>query len=95
MKVKDLADKSAVDEITLKIVEKEEPRDVRGGSLKVCNLQGEDDTGKVTITLWNDDIDKVNQGDTIRIVKGRASVYNDQMQISPGKFGTLEIVEKA
>lgn len=95
MKVKDLADKSAIDEITLKVVEKEEPRDVRGGSLKVCNFTGEDDTGKVVVTLWNDDIDKVDQGDTIKIVKGWASVYNNQMQISPGKFGTLEVVEKA
>ncbi len=93
MKVKELKDKAAVEEITLKITAKEEPRDVRGGSLKVCNFTGEDETGKVTVTLWNADIDKVKEGNKIKITKGWSSVYNEAMQISTGRFGTLEIVE--
>jgi replication factor A1 len=94
MKVKELKDKKGVDEITLKITSKEEPRDVRGGSLKVCNATGEDDTGKVTITLWNDDIDRVEAGDTIKITKGWSQIYNGTMQISSGKFGKIEKVEE-
>jgi len=94
MKVNELKDKSKVDEITLKIVSKEEPREVRGGSLRVCNLTGEDDTGKVTIALWNDDIDKVKEGDTIKISGGWSQMYQDSLQVSPGKFGTLEVVEE-
>ena len=94
MKVNELKDKKGVDEITLKVVSKEEPRDVRGGSLRVCNATGEDDTGKVTITLWNDDIDRVNEGETIKITKGWAQVYNGNMQISSGKFGKIEKVEE-
>lgn len=92
MNVNELKDKTAVDEITLKVVSKDEPREVKGGMLRVCNCTGEDATGKVTITLWNDDIDKVKSGDTIKISGGWASVFNDQMQVSPGKRGTLEIV---
>lgn len=94
MKVNELKDKAAVDEITLKIIDKEDPREVRRGSLRVCNLTGEDDTGKVTVTLWNDDIEKVKSGDKIKIVKGWSSVFNDAMQVSVGKFGTLEIIEE-
>ncbi|PIN70628.1 hypothetical protein COV93_00715 [Candidatus Woesearchaeota archaeon CG11_big_fil_rev_8_21_14_0_20_43_8] len=94
MKVKELPDKGAVDEITLKVTAKEEPREVRGGSLKVCNLTGEDDTGKVTVALWNDDIDKVKEGDMIKITKGWSQVYQGAMQVSSGRFGTLEVVEK-
>ncbi len=92
MKVNELQDRGAVDEITLKITKKDEPRDVKGGTLKVCNFSGEDKTGSVTITLWNEDINKVKEGDIIKISKGWSQVYNDTMQISPGKFGTLEIV---
>lgn len=92
MKVNELKDKSAVDEIILKIVSKEEPREVRGGTLKLCNCTGEDDTGKVTVTLWNADIEKVNEGDTIKITKGWASIYQDNMQISSGKFGEIELI---
>jgi len=94
MKVKDLQDRGVVDEITLKITEKEEPRAVRGGSLNVCNATGEDDSGAVTITLWNDDIEKVNTGDIIKITKGWSQTYNDQMQVSSGKFGAIEIVKE-
>ncbi len=93
MKVNELKDKGQVDEITLKIVSKEEPKEVRGGSLKVCNATGEDDTGKVVITLWNQDIDKVKEGDTIKITKGWSQNYNGSMQVSSGRFGTLEIIE--
>ncbi|NIA03948.1 MAG: hypothetical protein GWP09_01190 [Nitrospiraceae bacterium] len=93
MKVNELKNKGSVDELTLKITEREEPRDVRGGSLRVCNLVGEDDTGKVTVTLWNDDVDKVKEGDTIKIIKGWSQIYNGNMQVSAGKFGRIEIVK--
>lgn len=94
MKVSDLKDRTPVDEIVLKITSKEEPRDVKGGSLRVCNLTGEDETGSITVTLWNEDIDKVNEGDTIKITKGWASVFNDTLQVSTGRMGTLEVVEE-
>lgn len=93
MKVNELKDKGKVEEITLKVVSKEEPREVRGGSLKVCNITGEDDTGQVVVTLWNDDIDKVKEGDTIKIVSGWSQIYQEKMQVSSGRFGSLEIVE--
>jgi len=93
MKVNELKDKTPVDEITLKIVSKEEAREVKGGALKVCNCTGEDDTGKVTVTLWNDDIEKVKEGDTIKITKGWSQIYQDNMQVSPGRMGSLEVVE--
>lgn len=93
MKVKDLQDRVAIDEITLKITAKEEPRDVRGGSLKVCNFTGEDEDGdKVSITLWNDDITKVKEGDKVKITGGWASVFNNTMQVSTGRNGNLEVL---
>lgn len=94
MKISGLKDKVAVDEIILKITAKEETRDVRGGALKLCNLTGQDDTGTVTITLWNQDIDKVNEGDTIKITKGWSQIYKDNMQLSVGRFGKLEIIKE-
>ncbi len=93
MKVNELKAKGQVDEITLKIVEKEEPKDVRGGTLKMCNCVGEDETGKITVTLWQEDVEKVNVGDTIKITKGWTQTYQDKLQISAGRFGTLEVVE--
>ena len=92
MKVNELKDRGAVDEITLKVISKEEAKEVRGGSLRVCKLVGEDDTGKVAVTLWNDDIEKVKEGDTIKITKGWSQDYNGDMQVSSGRFGQLEVI---
>lgn len=92
MKVKELKDKGQVDEITIKITAKEEVKDVRGGTLKMCNCTGEDETGSVTVTLWQADTEKVNVGDTIKITKGWSQNYQDKMQVSSGRFGKLEIV---
>ena len=94
MKVNELKDRGAVDEITLKVTAKEEPKEVRNGSLRVCSLTGEDDTGKVIVTLWNDDIEKVKIGDSIKITKGWSQDYNGSMQVSSGRFGQLEVVKE-
>ena len=93
MKVSELKDRASVDEITLKITAKEDPRDIRGGSLHVCNLTGEDDTGSVVIALWNDDIDKVKVGDKIKISNGWSRLFNGTMQVSCGRKGNLEVIE--
>lgn len=92
MKVNEIKPKAAVDEITLKIESMDEAREVRGGSLRVANATGTDETGSVLITLWNDDIAKVKKGDTIKIIKGWAGEYQGKIQLSAGKFGKLEVV---
>ncbi len=92
MKVKDLKAKAAVDEITLTIESIDEPREVRGGSLRVANANGTDDTGSVTLTLWNDEINKVKTGDKIKISKGWVGEYQGKLQLSAGKFGKLEVL---
>ena len=88
-----MQDKTPIDELVLKITKKEEPRAVRGGTLHVCNLTGVDEDGdSVTVTLWNDDIRKVKEGDSIKITNGWASSFQDKMQVSPGRRGQLEVL---
>lgn len=94
MNVKDLKENTPIDEITLTVTDKELPRDVKGGSLRVCNLTGKDETGEVKITLWNDDIDRVTVGDKIKITEGWTSSFQDQLQVSAGRRGNLEVLEK-
>ncbi len=94
MNVTDLKENTPIDEITLTVTDKELPRDVKGGTLRVCNLKGKDSTGEVKITLWNDDIDRVTVGDTIKITEGWTSSFQDQLQVSNGRRGKLEVLEK-
>lgn len=95
MKVSDLQANTPVDEITVEIVDKELPREVKGGTLRVCTLRGKDETGDVAVTLWNDDIEKVTVGDSIKISEGWVGSFQDKLQLGTGRRGSLEVVKKA
>lgn len=97
MYVNKLKPKSNVEEIELTIVEKEEARGyisrfgVKG---KVCSAVAKDDIGaRVGLTLWNDEIDKVEINDRIRILNGWVKEWNGNLEISAGKFGKMEILK--
>lgn len=97
MMAKDLKDKSKVDELVLTITEKSEPREFQskwsGASGRVCDAVGTDDNGDtVSVTLWNDDIEKVEVNSRIKITNGWTSSYKNKLQVSTGKFGKLELL---
>jgi len=93
MKAAEIKGRGPVEELTVKITHKDDVRDVRDGTLKVCDLTTEDDSGRVTVTLWNEDIEKYNVGDTIKITKGWANEYQGKVSVGSGKFGSIEKVE--
>lgn len=99
MLAKDLKDRSKIDEIVLTIVEKNEPREFQsnwsGASGRVCDAVGQDEEGEnVNLTLWNDDIDKVEVNAKIKITNGWVSSFKNQLQVSTGKYGQLDILEQ-
>ena len=94
MKVSDLKANNNFDELVLKIIEKNEPREVTrrfGGSARVCDLIGEDEDGKtVQVTLWNDEIDIIEANETLKITDGWVKEWDNQLQVSTGRNGKLE-----
>jgi len=96
MQIKDLKAKTGNVEIEVEVVEKTEPREFSkfGKQGKVCNARVKDETGEVTLTLWNDDVDKVNVGDKVKIDNGWVSEWQGELQLSTGKFGKMEVVGK-
>ena len=96
MEVKDLSARMGGVELTLDIIEKGNIRefDKFGKKGRVCNFICADNTGKISLTLWNDDIDKANAGDTIQIKNGWVGEYQGELQLSTGKFGELILKEK-
>ena len=94
MAIKDLQAGTGKVEIIVEIVEKSEPREFEkfGKAGKVCNCKAKDETGEVTMSLWNEDVDKVNVGDKVQIKNGWVSEWQGELQLSTGKFGELEVV---
>src|SRR5256886_4019051 len=74
MKVKELRPESKVDVIELAIRQKGEARDFssRSGSTgKVADAKAVDDEGtEVSVSLWNEEIERVQANDRIRITNG-------------------------
>ena len=99
MLAKDLKDRSKIDEIVLTVVEKSEPREFQskwsGASGRVCDAVGHDEEGEsVNLTLWNEDIDRVEVNAKIRITNGWVSSYKNQLQVSTGKYGKLDVLDQ-
>ena len=97
MNINQLKPKGSVEKIELTIVEMDEVRGfiskfgVKG---KVCNAVAKDEDGaRIGLTLWNDEIDKVDVNDRIRIMNGWVKEWNGNLEISAGRFGKLEVLK--
>lgn len=97
MKAKDLRPESKVDVIDLTVREKGPTRDFssRSGSTgKVCDVKAVDADGtEVSVSLWNEDIDRVHVNSRIRITNGWTREWRGNLQVSAGRFGKLEVLE--
>lgn len=94
LKVEEL--KEGMGNVTIEggILEKSLARLVRsrrsyGKILSVANASLGDDTGRLALTLWNNQIKIVSVGDQIRIENGYVGSYRGINQISTGKAGRI------
>lgn len=96
MKVKELRPESKVDVIELTVREKGTARDFSsrtGSTGKVCDAKAVDDEGsEVSVSLWNEEIERVQANDRIRITNGWVREWRGNMQVSAGRFGKLDVL---
>jgi len=97
-KVGELTPQSRAVNVTAKVVSKSEIRDIpmgRDGSPhKVCDALVGDETGSIYLTLWDDNIEKVNEDDTIRIENGYVTLFKGNMRLNIGKYGKMATAEE-
>ncbi len=95
MKVSELRAGQGKVDIEVKVKSKNEPRVMQkyGRELKVCNAVVMDDSGEMSMSLWNAEADNVNAGDVIKITNGYVSEFNGTRQLTAGKYGKLEVVK--
>jgi replication factor A1 len=96
MKVKDLRNGMRSVDVTGKIIEISEPREVMsrygGAKHRVATAILADDSGKVKLTLWNKQIDQVSVNDTVKIENGYVTSFRGEIQLNVGKYGKLTVV---
>ncbi len=93
VKIKNLLDQQKNIKVTGKILEKAEVREVvfKDNSIHhVCDVLFADETGCITLSVWDADIENVEPGKTYIVENGYITVFRDSPQLNVGKFGSLK-----
>ena len=63
-----------------------------GASKTVCGAFLKDETGEVRLTLWDSDVERIQNGYTIKIRNGYARPFRGEKYLSSGFFGSIDII---
>lgn len=78
-----------------KVMEKSDTREVvskfKDQTYKVATATIADETGTIKLTLWNEQIDKVNVNNTVKIENGYITSFRGEIQLNTGKYGMLTV----
>jgi len=94
--VQDLEENLGGVSIRLRILSKSEPRSVKtkdGQEHSVVDAMAGDRTGIVRLSLWDERIREVEEGDVIDVENGYVNRFKGRLNLNIGKFGTLEKVD--
>jgi len=64
-----------------------------GNYANVANAMVSDDTGKIKLCLWNDQIKTIAVGDMLQIENARIAAFRNEKQLRVGKTGFLRVTE--
>ena len=96
MKIENLRNGMKNVDLEVKVQEKNATREVTSrytdAIYRVATCIIADDTARTKLTLWGDDIDRVNEGDTVKIKNGYVTAFRGDLQLNVGKFGKLTVV---
>jgi replication factor A1 len=99
MQIKDLETGMKQVNVKAKVIEKSATREVYSrygyNVHRVANAIIADETGTIKLVLWNEQIDAVSVGDTIKIENGYVTTFRGENQLSVGKkYGKLNVVKR-
>ena len=95
-KIKDLTTSSREINIVVKVVSKSEVRNVTGRDYSVHRVADAlvgDETGSLYLTLWDDNIDKVQIGKMYSLRDGYVNLFRGHLRLNIGKYGVLQEIE--
>jgi replication factor A1 len=99
VKVGELTPASRAVNVKAKVVSKSEIRNIAAGRdgapHNVCDALVGDETGSVYLTLWDDNIEKISEGDTISVGNGYVTLFRGNMRLNVGRYGTIEVAKEA
>lgn len=98
VKVEKLTPSSREVNTIVKVVSKSPIRNVTGRDYSVRRVADAlvgDETGCIFLTLWDDNIDKINEEATISITNGYVNLFRGNMRLNIGRYGSFELLEES
>jgi replication factor A1 len=96
VKVGELTPNSKAVNVVVKIVSKGEVRSTTSGrdytAHRVVDALVGDETGCVYLNLWDDNIDKIKEGDVVKVKNGYVNLFRGNMRLNIGRYGSFEVV---
>jgi len=97
-KVKDLTPRSSKVNVLVKVTGVGEPKEIPsrfGGEAKrVAEARVGDETATILLSLWQDQIGSVKEGDVLSIENGYISLVRGHMRLNVGKYGKMTKSDK-
>ncbi len=97
LKIEDLRVGMKKINVTAEVVEVSEPSKVHTqfrDNAVVSNAVVEDETGKMLLCLWDQQVNTVHVGDAIEVKNAHVAMFKGEKQLRLGKNGTVTILEK-
>jgi replication factor A1 len=98
VKIETLTPSSREVNTIVKVISKSPVRNVTGRDYSVHRVADAlvgDETGCVILTLWDDNIDKVNEEATLRVTNGYVNLFRGNMRLNIGRYGSFELLEES
>ena len=96
MNICDIKEGDSEINVEAEVTEKSYAREVRSKygyrPLIVADATLKDETGAITLTLWNEQVRQVMVGDKVKIENRYAKSFRNVLQLSTGKYGTLTVI---
>jgi replication factor A1 len=93
VKINDLITQRKNIKVTGKLIQKDAPRDVSikadNSAHQVCDVLIADETGCISLSIWDEDISKIQEGKTYCIENGYVSTFRGATKLNVGKFGKI------
>ena len=98
VKIEKLTPNSREVNTIVKVISKSEVRNVTGRDYSVRRVADAlvgDETGCVYLTLWDENIDKINEEATLSITNGYVNLFRGNMRLNVGRYGSFELLEES
>ena len=94
--VDELGSSSSSINIKIKCISKNEEKKVvsrsTGETMRVTEALVGDETGCVYLSLWNDDIDKIEIGHIYKLTNVYTKMFRGSLRLNIGKYGNIEAI---